>query len=372
MPAIEEMLQSCPEPLPEWLDGAEPPRFDRKAFFASRSVCFPESGDDGQPMSSSRSPDSGFRGLQEASSGCSFNPPGERARPSLAMRQDPASDAAPECIGSKGMKFVSFAVLAFAIAGCGGGSPSSPPSSTPPSTGSTEVKSDLEMIIASAVSKIKLETNDGILVLRQGPYPVAGETLATLQGTAGGDDSQPEYHALEVRAGVSRAHSTDSSTPFAGETLHANRFAGWMSYSAFLVDRTVLAFDDPAENGLDETFIHSIGSPSNSSPVTDGASWQGIMAGFDLREESAVSLVEGEARIAVDNFSEPMVNILFSNIRNQSTGSMLPDMVWNGLSLTNGTFADPGLTGQFYGPGHEEVGGVFFRESISGAFGASR
>ena len=96
------------------------------------------------------------------------------------------------------------------------------------------------------------------------------------------------------------------------------------------------------------------------------------MAGFVLREESAVSRVEGEARIAIDDFDVPMVDVLFSNIRNQGNGSMLPDMVWNDLLLASGTFAGSGLTGQFFGPDHEEVGGVFFRDNMSGAFGASR
>ncbi len=50
MPTIECILQRCPEPMPEWLDGAEPPRFDREAFFASRTVYYPGSGDDGQPI----------------------------------------------------------------------------------------------------------------------------------------------------------------------------------------------------------------------------------------------------------------------------------------------------------------------------------
>ena len=264
------------------------------------------------------------------------------------------------------MRLVPLAVLAIAVAGCGGGSPNSQPSSTPPSAGATQVKSDLEVIIRSAAGRIKLETNDGLLVLRTSPYPVSGETLATLQSTAGSDDLQPEYRLLNDRAGVSRAHSTQVATPYPGEMLHTNRFAGWMSYSAFLIDRTVLTFDDRAEDNQDETFINSLGSPSNSSPVSGAASWQGLMAGFVLREESAVSRVEGEARLAIDDFGVPKIDVLFSNIRNQGNGRTLPDMVWSDLRLTSGTFAGSGLTGQLYGPDHEEVGGVFFRDNMSG------
>ena len=49
-PTIEGRLGRDPEPLPEWLDGTDPPRFDRGAFFASRTVYYPGSGEDGHPL----------------------------------------------------------------------------------------------------------------------------------------------------------------------------------------------------------------------------------------------------------------------------------------------------------------------------------
>ena len=47
---IVDVLQRNPEPLPEWLNADNPPRFDRTTFFASRTVYYPGSGDDGQPV----------------------------------------------------------------------------------------------------------------------------------------------------------------------------------------------------------------------------------------------------------------------------------------------------------------------------------
>ena len=49
-PTIEGMLGRDPEPFPEWLDGTDPPGFEREAFFASRTVYYPGSDDDGQPV----------------------------------------------------------------------------------------------------------------------------------------------------------------------------------------------------------------------------------------------------------------------------------------------------------------------------------
>ena len=51
-------------------------------------------------------------------------------------------------------------------------------------------------------------------------------------------------------------------------------------------------------------------------------------------------------------------------------------MAWTGLALTDGGFetgaAGDSISGRFYGPDHEEVGGVFERNRIVGAFGAAR
>ena len=49
MPTIVDILRSDPEPLPVWLAGG-PPQFNREKFFASRTVYYPGSGNDGQPV----------------------------------------------------------------------------------------------------------------------------------------------------------------------------------------------------------------------------------------------------------------------------------------------------------------------------------
>ena len=50
VPTIVDILRRDPEPLPGWLEGDSPPRFDRETFFASRTVYYPGSGNDGQPV----------------------------------------------------------------------------------------------------------------------------------------------------------------------------------------------------------------------------------------------------------------------------------------------------------------------------------
>ena len=48
-PTIVDILSRNPEPLPEWL-ASDSPTFDRKTFFASRTVYYPGSGCDGHPV----------------------------------------------------------------------------------------------------------------------------------------------------------------------------------------------------------------------------------------------------------------------------------------------------------------------------------
>jgi hypothetical protein len=116
-------------------------------------------------------------------------------------------------------------------------------------------------------------------------------------------------------------------------------------------------------------------------------------------------LLQGDALVTVSNpagDSALLVDVEFTNIREEDTGAGLDDIAWNGLGLKDGSFgvvpgdageadisrhpASRGISGRFYGSNHEEVGGVFsFMESVpagsgmggdrhgvSGAFGARR
>ena len=47
--SLASTLQQSPEPLPQWLRQPSP-EFDRASFFGSRTVFYPGSGDDGQPV----------------------------------------------------------------------------------------------------------------------------------------------------------------------------------------------------------------------------------------------------------------------------------------------------------------------------------
>ena len=96
------------------------------------------------------------------------------------------------------------------------------------------------------------------------------------------------------------------------------------------------------------------------------------MVGADVgNEPTRGHVIQGDASLSFD-ISKATVDIDFTNIHDLDAGMRRDDIVWNGISVTNGGFDDAGIEGKFYGSGHKEVGGVFERDKIIGAFGATR
>ena len=91
--------------------------------------------------------------------------------------------------------------------------------------------------------------------------------------------------------------------------------------------------------------------------------------GYVLQGDAALNVEIGDtAGISLD--------VAFTNIMNLDTGAALGDMRWSDLAVVVDGFARGSgansIKGGFYGPNHEEVGGVFERDFIVGAFGAKR
>ena len=178
---------------------------------------------------------------------------------------------------------------------------------------------------------------------------------------------------------------------FEGEIL---RYGGWLGNSAFAVHSGVLTDGEPGQEGyVEENIIHSysIGLPINSNPVSGSASWTGMMVGADVSEGSSTTgnFVHGNATLTVD-FAAANVGVSFDEITDLTTGRSHPDMDWTDIPMEDGSFAagtTPGeadflgeyrpeeinhIRGQFYGNDHGEVGGIFTRNNLHGAFGAKR
>ncbi len=153
------------------------------------------------------------------------------------------------------------------------------------------------------------------------------------------------------------------------------QFGGWLSRSAFGVYSGVRAAGTPGTaEYLHETTVHSysVGVPSNTNPSIGSASWEGIVVGADISHAGTTgNFVRGDASLAVD-FAATQIDVTFENIEDLSANTRHPDITWTDLPLMAGGFRSDTIEGRFYGQDHGEVGGVFNRDNLHGAFGATR
>lgn len=225
----------------------------------------------------------------------------------------------------------------------------------------------LESLIGSSNRVIDAETIDNSNFLWSAKDQTKPSSLMLSDMTSTAFNATP-LEDIGSRNGVSRGLYQD-----AGETFGKHSFAGWMNYSFFLLDVNTIDSGGPLRP-MTSTFphAHSLGSSTGTNPVGGSATWVGIMAGAAADDNGFDGLVEGDARVTVNNFSNPAVNVAFTNIRDRRTSAAYGNISWSGVPVSGGAFSTTGLKGRFYGPGHEEVGGVFLRGRISGAFGATR
>ena len=103
---------------------------------------------------------------------------------------------------------------------------------------------------------------------------------------------------------------------------------------------------------------------SNSLPPSERGTRRGAMVALDHEDR----LVHGDAMLTISDFREPAVDV-----------ELIPSgrtvMTWPGIPVTGGGFKhedgqDDYIKGEFYGPYAQEVGGVFERNRMIGAFGA--
>ena len=161
--------------------------------------------------------------------------------------------------------------------------------------------------------------------------------------------------------------------------LEYHSYGGWLTGSVFGAE----SFTTHESNG--DTVVwygsYSFGNDSGRAPPQGSATWMGAMVGTTQRGET----IHGSARITINddgsrsrNRLARRINVEFNNIRNLDNGTMVADMIWNELSLRDeGAFNDESsmtgsISGYFYGDNQEEVGGIFNRDNIIGAFGAKK
>lgn len=175
--------------------------------------------------------------------------------------------------------------------------------------------------------------------------------------------------------GTSRVHTrysgTGESASFDGQT---DLYAIWLSDSHAFDFRESLRFGAAAAAGMDRAVAFSGGLAASVNPVSGAATWVGSMVGMDPSDPKLE--MRGDARISIADFADPAAFIELTNIQEVGTGNARPNIYWNRVPVTQGSFSSRTtggwVEGRFHGEDHEEATGTFYRTSVAGTFGAYR
>ena len=207
----------------------------------------------------------------------------------------------------------------------------------------------------------------------RGDTCAAGFISLSGAGSFGIEDS--EVTLLRARRGVALVREEGSGTNRSYEA-----YGGWLEHSLFGARLTLFTDEAGPSRGASVISSYSLGSSTGENPSAEGsARWEGLMLGRDMRASAGRGqVIRGDADVTVDFGSSAITaDVAFTDIVNIETGEAQNDMAWRGMVVEEGGFArqtapDDTISGRFYGPGEEEVGGVFERNGIAGAFGGRR
>lgn len=279
---------------------------------------------------------------------------------------------------TKGMvrTILALAALGLSIAGCGGS-----PRHDPPDTPEYHAIQDYQKIAGNA--NLLLSTDrinwvpgrtepERVSVECRGRYCSVGYS-AFLRSNKVIRVLPEELTILQDTNGIPTAIDYFSD-PFG--VLHS--YGAWMEHSFFAATATMYTNDLDPDQGVVQTYGTVTGNTTNTNPEIE-AVWTGFATARDHNIATDIeSVVTGDARISVSIGESVTADVRLSGLANITTGQTYTDMVYNGMAVTEGQFSryhadNNRLSGVFYGPNHEEVGGVFDHpQGLVGAFGGRK
>lgn len=188
-----------------------------------------------------------------------------------------------------------------------------------------------------------------------------------------------EHSVVMTDRGVTLAQvSASGQHDDTGGLYEYQGYGGWLEHSAFTVQfhKTINAGDSEfsvsSDSEISFLIANSFGKASAKNP-TATATWSGVMVGATKRDGH---VIHGDATIEFTMDVPNSLDVTFDNIKNfnTNTDAETPTMTWPSVRLEDGVFvdADDSIRGVFYGDSLEEVGGIFDRGNMIGAFGGVR
>ena len=279
--------------------------------------------------------------------------------------------------------------------GCGGEDKSSNPPASMPENGATEgVVLNERAALSISNSYLRVQADPLPPVISTLDSDCEGQTCTLTESRTGISESvslqdiqttetdsienlRQVVHSILTRNGVGVYGGSVGFELGEGSSVHATAFGGCMVYNYFLA-----AWGDYSDTTYPSAQVGvglSIGNATGTHPAVD-ATYNGVMLSVITAEGGTQGDgVEGDATLEF-NIANPggaQMDVSFTNITNRETGGTLSDITWNLIQVgADGTFDKRNdmekIHGIFYGPNHEEVGGTFNRDGVTGAYGASR
>ncbi len=165
---------------------------------------------------------------------------------------------------------------------------------------------------------------------------------------------------------------------FSGTFSDLYDYGGWMQHSFFVSSARLFTNEKDPDEGVVRVGAYANGYSTRTNPETE-AIWTGFVSARDDTAGTHLdSYVTGDASISVSIGAEVLANVYLTGMANATTGQAYADVIYEGMVVTDGQFGrrhadNERLSGVFYGPGHEEVGGVFEApQGLLGAYGGAR
>ena len=253
---------------------------------------------------------------------------------------------------------VAAAILSLAACGGGGGGGSASQDRGSGPIPDTIVRGDALIDASGQLSRVEASCNGTLCtVLFQGE----SETIDLR-------NVDPDSPDLTITSEQSRNGVRIGRATASGDSLNFHTLGVWGDHNtgAPLVGSTTIQ-----GVGIRFAMPVSLGDGSGSNPLTGSATWTGAMTGVKVGSSSLGAEVTGDAALTAD-LGAATLDLAFTNIAEWGSGVRSADIRWQGVPMQDGAFQSTGLDGRFYGPGHEEAGGVFERNGIAGAFSLAR
>lgn len=157
-------------------------------------------------------------------------------------------------------------------------------------------------------------------------------------------------------------------------TVEFKTFAGWLDGSIFGI---IQASVEESGNQQHRFISYNAGVPSGSDPSgTGSARWEGAAVATVKADRT---FIQGDATITIADFTNPLVVVELENLRDANNPEIphTRSFTFRDLHLDgNGVFKQrkpqSEVEGRFFGTNHEEVGGWFDSDDVTGAFGGTK